>query len=285
MKTARGSDPGTASPALAAAGLARWKCVCAYDGGNFPGWQSQPGGGAIQDVIEARLATIFGQAVRIHGSGRTDAGVHAWGQVFHFDALWRHGPTKLAVALGSGLPPTIQIRAMRQVPMAFHARFSVQEKVYRYELFLGAPDPFLRPFVWARQPNLDLPAMTAAANLLCGRHDFRAFAANNGVARVSTVRELRRLTVTRRGRRVRVEAAADGFLYKMVRSLVGALVAVGEGKLSLTDVRRLRDEAPARTNRVPTAPACGLFLFRVIYPRTMGRRLPAVSPAEDEALE
>ncbi len=94
----------------------RWKCVCAYDGTGFAGWQSQTGGRAIQDVIEAALARVLGAPPRVHGSGRTDAGVHARGQVFHFDAAWRHGPAKLIAALRAGLPPAIQIRSLRVAP-------------------------------------------------------------------------------------------------------------------------------------------------------------------------
>lgn len=253
-----------------AAKSARWKCVCAYDGRDFAGWQSQPDGRGIQDAIEARLAVLLGKAVRIHGSGRTDAGVHALGQVFHFDGVWRHGPERLVAALNAGLPPALQIQAALRTSPHFHARFSVLEKVYRYEIYLGTPDPFVRPLVWSRGEALDVRAMGAAARLLEGRHDFRAFAANNGDLRVNTVRTLRRLAVVRRGRRLRVEAVADGFLYKMVRSLVGALVSVGEGRMSLAVVERLLRSAPERTHAVPTAPAQGLFLYRVRYPRRIG---------------
>jgi tRNA pseudouridine38-40 synthase len=127
----------------------RWKCTCAYDGGGFAGWQSQVGGTAIQDVIEARLAAIFGRPVRIHGSGRTDAGVHAHGQVFHFDAEWRHGTGKLLAAFRTGLPATIQIKSVRPVAAEFHARFQAKGKRYVYHLHLGDADPFTRPYCWA----------------------------------------------------------------------------------------------------------------------------------------
>ena len=125
----------------------RWKCICAYDGTTFAGWQSQTGGNAIQDVIEKRLARILGAPVRIQSSGRTD-GVHALGQVFHFDADWRHGPEKLVAALRAGLPPAIQIKSARAVPPEFHARFSATGKTYIYFLYLGEADPFTRPVCW-----------------------------------------------------------------------------------------------------------------------------------------
>lgn len=245
-------------------GMTRWRCRCAYDGGRFAGWQSQPGGRAVQDAIEARLAAIFRRPVRIHGSGRTDAGVHARGQVFHFDAEWRHGSEKLLAALRDRLPPGLQIAAIARARAGFHARFDARGKVYRYRIHLGDADPFTRPYCWTLFRPLDAAAMRAAARRLRGRHDFRAFSAENGPRREDTVRDLRRLEVGCRGRRIEVVAEADGFLYKMVRSLVGALVAAGEGKLSLAEIDALLRGAP-RTAAVQTAPAQGLFLERVLY--------------------
>jgi len=250
---------------MSAAGARRWKCVCAYDGTGFAGWQSQAGGRAIQDIVEARLAQIFGAPVRIHGSGRTDAGVHALGQVFHFDAEWRHGTEKLLAAFRVGLPAAIQIKTVRAVAADFHSRFSATGKRYVYDLHLGDADPFTRPFCWPVFKPLDLGAMTAAAAVLRGRHDFRALTALNGTARDDTVRDLRRLEIARRGRRVRITAEADGFLYKMMRSLVGALVAAGEGKLTPAQVRGIL-ESRQRTAAVLTAPPQGLFLAKVFYP-------------------
>ena len=243
----------------------RWKCLCAYDGAGFAGWQSQAGGRALQDVIEARLAEIFSCPVRIHGSGRTDAGVHARGQVFHFDGAWRHGPAKLAAALRAGLPATVQIKSVRPAAADFHARFSAVGKIYTYDLNVGDAEPFVRPYCWMVFRPLDLAAMKAAAAVLRGRHDFRAFTAAHGAAEEKdTVRHLRRLELARRGRRLRITAEADGFLYKMVRGLVGTLVAVGEGRLSVAEVRAALDSR-RRTSRVPTAPPQGLFLARVLY--------------------
>jgi len=242
----------------------RWKCICAYDGTAFAGWQSQAGGDAIQDVIEKRLARILGVPVRIQSSGRTDAGVHALEQVFHFDAAWRHGPEKLVAAMRAGLPPAIQIKSARAVPPEFHARFSATGKTYIYFLHLGEADPFNRPYCWPILHPLDFAAMEEAAAVLRGVHDFKAFSAFNRVKRENTVRNLRRLEIVRRGRRVRIAAEADGFLYKMVRSIVGALVAVGEGKLTPERVRTIL-ESRHRTAAVTTAPAQGLFLVKVKY--------------------
>ena len=242
----------------------RWKCVCAYDGGAFAGWQSQAGGRAIQDVIEARLADIFKAPLRIHGSGRTDAGVHARAQVFHFDAEWRHDSARLLAALRHRLPAEIQIKSLRPVAADFHSRFQATGKRYIYHLHLGDADPFTRPYCWPVFQPLDFSAMQAAAAVLRGRQDFRAFTALNGPPNEDTVRDLRRFELARRGKRVRITAEADGFLYKMVRSLVGVLVAVGEGKLTPAQVRAIL-ASRTRTAAVLTAPPQGLFLEKVFY--------------------
>jgi len=250
---------------VASSKIQRWKCVCAYDGRSFSGWQSQPDGNAVQDVIERRLKGMLGRAVRIHGSGRTDAGVHALGQVFHFDAAWKHGPGKLLAAFRAGLPPAIQVRLARRMPPSFHARFSTTGKIYFYQLHHGGPaDPFLRPFCWSVHQRLDVEGMRKAARRLTGCHDFRAFSAFNRVEREDSLRHLRRLAVTGRGARLRITVEADGFLYKMVRSLVGALVAVGQGKLTPAQLEAILHSA-RRTHVVQTAPAQGLFLARVLY--------------------
>ncbi len=245
-------------------GVARWKCVCAYDGTSFAGWQSQPGGVAIQDVIEARIEKMFGRLIRVHASGRTDAGVHAHGQVFHFDAAWKHGGEKLRAALRVGLPPAIQIKSVTAVDHRFHARFSATGKVYRYHLHHGDADPFTRPYAWVIERPIDWDAMAEATTILRGTHDFRAFSALNGPPKEDTVRDLRGFELTKRGRRVQITAEADGFMYKMVRSLVGALVAVGDGHLSAQQLRELL-RSGQRVARVQTAPPQGLFLMRVFY--------------------
>ncbi len=247
--------------------MKRWRCLCAYDGSGYTGWQSQAGGGAIQDVIEARLAEVLGVPTRIHASGRTDAGVHAAGQVFHFDASWAHGPEKLAAAMRHRLDRALQIISVRVAPARFHARFSATGKRYSYHIHLGDTDPFTRPYCWVVMKPLDLGRIKAAAAVLVGKHDFKAFSALNGAEAddaADTVRDLRRLEVSARGRHVRVVAEADGFLYKMVRRLVGALVAVGEGKMTQEDLRQFLVSGD-RTARIQTAPPQGLFLRKVTY--------------------
>lgn len=244
----------------------RWKCLVAYDGTGFSGWQAQPDKNAVQDHIERRLAELLQSETRIHGSGRTDAGVHARGQVFHFDAGWRHGPEKLLAALRGGLPPTIQVSRAEPVAPEFHARYSAVGKVYHYRLIHGAwADPFEHRFTWSVPRALDVAAMRAAAAVLRGRHDFRAFSAFGGEERENTVRTLARLELVEDGPRLRIEAEAEGFLYKMVRSLVGALVYAGMDKLSPARVAELL-AARERRAEVETAPPQGLCLMRVHYP-------------------
>lgn len=246
--------------------IQRWKCVCAYDGTSFAGWQSQSPekGVGIQDAIEKRLAEIFGKPVRIHGSGRTDSGVHALEQVFHFDAPWRHGSAKMVAAFRVGLPPTIQVKSATPVSEKFHARFDAKRKRYLYRVQLGEADPFTAAYCWPVFRPLDIRAMQTAAKLLEGKHDFTAFTAFKGQDQLDPVRDLKRLDVTRRGQRVRIVAESQGFLYKMVRSLVGVLVSVGEGKLTPEAVRGIL-LSKKRTERVLTAPPQGLFLAKVFY--------------------
>jgi tRNA pseudouridine38-40 synthase len=254
-----------AAPAETRIALQRWRCLCAYDGRDFSGWQSQPDGRAVQDLIERHLRSLFDREVRVHGSGRTDAGVHALGQVFHFDADWRHGPAKLLAALQSRLPRTMLIRSVRRALPDFHARFSARGKIYVYQLHQGGQaDPFLHPYCWSVHQKLDVERMRAGAQCLAGRHDFRAFSASNGVEKEDTVRHLRRLEIRGRGARLSVTAEADGFMYKMVRSLVGGLVAVGQGKLTVAQLEAIL-RSGRRTHAIQTAPAHGLFLKRVLY--------------------
>ena len=245
----------------------RWKCTCAYDGTDFDGWQRQPGGGAVQNHIEAALAQIFDCEVQLQGSGRTDAGVHARGQCFHFDADWTHAPEKLIRALHSILPTSIRINSVRQVGDDFHARFSVSGKRYLYRYYLGRADPVDDRYVWAcRDFPLDLAAMQQAADVLIGTHDFTAYSATHGKDYdPNPVKTITRLALKQRGKHLRLDAEGSGFLYRMVRSLAGALYAVGRGRLSPQEIQQIL-ESCQRTHRIVTAPAAGLYLDEVFYP-------------------
>jgi tRNA pseudouridine38-40 synthase len=242
----------------------RWRAVCAYDGGRWHGWQSQTNAVAVQDVIEKALAKILRAEVRIHGSGRTDTGVHALAQVFHFDAVWPHGADRLLTALTTVLPEGAQLKSLRLARPDFHARYDATGKRYSYRIFLGRADPFEAPWCWSLPMPLDLAAMQSAARRLQGKHDFAAYCAWGYEERETTVRDLRRLEVRRRGPRLRVVLEADGFLYKMARSIVGTLVNVGLGRIS-ADAAVALLHSKTRVPEVKTAPANGLFLERVFY--------------------
>lgn len=258
--------------------LSRWKALCAYDGSALSGWQSQPGGGTVQDFIEARLAQIFGAPVRIHGSGRTDAGVHAKAQVFHFDAHWPHSEEALLRALYCGVPAAVQVTSVRRVPSTFHARFSATGKCYSYHWFEGRALPWESPYCLSLgHRRLDVEAMNAAARPLLGRHDFTAFGANRGDDSVeSPEKTLYRLDIRRKGARIALVTEGSGYLYKMVRTLAGALEQVGLGKMPPERLTQILHSG-VRPMNLPTAPARGLWMERVYYGRQ--KRFEAIAAA------
>lgn len=244
----------------------RWKCICAYDGTDFEGWQRQPNGAAVQNHLEDALSQIFNAQILTHGSGRTDAGVHARGQCFHFDGDWTHGSEKLIRALHSMLPTSIRINSLRSVSDSFHARFSVQGKRYTYRYYLGRAEPVDERYVWAcRDIPLDVGAMRAASEILTGTHDFTAYSATHGKDNdPNPVKTVRGMHLVQRGKHLRLDVEGNGFLYRMVRSFAGALYSVGRGRLSDQDIREIL-ESQERTHRIVTAPAKGLFLDKVFY--------------------
>ena len=244
----------------------RWKCTCAYDGTDFEGWQRQPSGTAVQNLVEVALAQIFGRPIQIQGSGRTDAGVHARGQCFHFDADWAHSPDKLVRALHSTLPSVIRIHSVRQVSDKFHARFSVKGKRYLYRYYQGRANPLEDRYVWAcRDLPVNIEAMQAAAGALIGKHDFTAYSATHTKDNdPNPIKEVTRLALKQNGKHLRLEAEGSGFLYRMVRSFAGALYAVGRGRLTAVDIAQIL-QSKQRTHRIVTAPAKGLSLDKVFY--------------------
>lgn len=247
-------------------GFTRYRCIVAYDGTDFHGWQSQICGLAVQDFLEKRLAQITREEIRIHGSGRTDSGVHARGQCFHFDSRWNYPPETLLRALHSGMPSGITVLRATKAKNGFHARFSVKGKRYCYHIREGFPTPFDARYCWGvGERKLDVPAMARAGQLLLGVHDFSAFGANHAAAdRENPIKDLRRLDVVRRGKEILITTEASGYLYKMVRRLVGGLYAVGIGKMSPEELLAYR-EAKICDARVSTAPARGLFMEKVFY--------------------
>jgi tRNA pseudouridine38-40 synthase len=244
----------------------RLKMIVAYDGKGFAGWQSQSHRNTIQDHIERAFERIGGKRVRIHGAGRTDAGVHALAQSAHVDVTdERFSAARWTGALNALLPPAIRVLRCRYVSNDFHARLSAKGKVYRYRIWAG---PVLPPFeygrAWHLASTLDLHVMTTAAKHFVGTHDFAGFAANRGQREKSTIRTIYSVRVRRSGPCVTLDFDGDGFLYKMIRLIVGSLVKCALDKLRVEDLTDRLASAQASVSRF-AAPAAGLFLVRVRY--------------------
>lgn len=242
--------------------------LVAYDGTGFAGWQVQPGRPTVQGTIQAALDRVHGVppgTVSIAGSGRTDAGVHAVGQVASYTPPTRRAPGILVLGLARLLPEAIRVLDAWEAEPGFHACRSARGKIYRYRI-VNRPNalPFELPWAWHVWPRLDVDAMRAAAARLVGTHDFAAFANAGGQAE-TTVRTLRRLAVTASADAVvDIEAEADGFLYRMVRNLAGFLVQVGRGRRPPSDAVRVLASG-RRAEAGMTAPPRGLCLVRALY--------------------
>lgn len=242
------------------------RMTLAYDGTGFRGWARQPDPSVrtIERLVAAQLERVLGEPVKLSVAGRTDAGVHARGQVASFTTASSVEPERLKEALNGALAPEVVVVDAVYAPEDFDARFSAMAREYVYRIHEAAlPDPSTAAFVWHRPGHLRLGPMREAAGLLVGEHDFASFCRHPGRDR-STVRDLRRLTVSRRGDVVSIRAIANAFLHQMVRSLVGTLVAVGEGRLeagAMPAILAARDRATAGR----PAPARGLTLERVRY--------------------
>ena len=244
----------------------RLKLIIAYDGAPFAGWQSQSHRNTIQDHVERAFERVLGKPVRVHGAGRTDAGVHALAQCAHVDLPNRRlSAAAWTEALNALLPPTIRVLRCRHVSNDFHARLSAKGKIYRYS-FWSAPvlPPFEYRRAWHITRPIDLEILKRAAKQFVGTHDFAGFAANRGKQEKSTVRTIHSVRVRKKGLCSTIEFDGDGFLYKMVRLIVGSLVECALGKTQIEELTaRLHSGrvAPARF----AAPAEGLFLVRVRY--------------------
>ncbi len=242
------------------------KLTIAYRGTAFSGWQCQPGKRTVQECLETALEKLWGTKISLQGSGRTDTGVHAFGQVASFNAPRQHNAVVLLRALNANLPPDVRVVKARLVSPAFHARFDAIGKTYRY-LILNhlVQDPFTLDTHWHVPRPINLPAMRRAARMLLGRHDFASFTSNPGYERESTVRTMTRASIARDGSVLSFHFTAEGYLYRMVRNLVGALNQVGLGKITVDDFGRIL-KARSRSAAPATAPACGLYLMSVRYP-------------------
>jgi tRNA pseudouridine38-40 synthase len=240
-----------------------------YDGRAFAGWQTQPHGNTVQDVLEKALSRIAGSPVATVAAGRTDAGVHALQQVAHFDCDASRPASAWVRGVNSHLPHSVSVLWARPVAPAFHARFSAFSRSYSYFLLAHAVRPALNAgrVGWYHRP-LDLAAMRLAAERLLGSHDFSSFRAAECQAK-SPVKHLQRLAISERQGLLRFDLLADAFLHHMVRNIVGALVYVGKGALDAEQMGALL-AARDRTAAPPTFMADGLYLTGVGYPDEFG---------------
>ena len=245
--------------------MPRYKLVLEYDGGPFVGWQHQKNGTSVQESVEEAVLRFCGERVRVYGAGRTDAGVHALGQVAHIDLERNARPDTVRDALNFHLKPLpVAVLSAERVPETFHARLSAKRRAYVYRIVnRRAPLALDAGRAWQVKVPLDAEAMHRAAQVLVGKHDFTTFRAKLCQAK-SPVKTLDALSVARDGDEIRITARARSFLHHQVRNITGTLALVGEGKWTEHDVAK----ALAARNRAkggPTAPPEGLYLTEVVY--------------------
>ena len=245
--------------------MPRFKCIISYDGSGFSGYQVQPNKRTVQGELERVLTDIHkGKKTHVTGSGRTDAGVHAVGQVIHFDTDYQIPGEKWPVVLNQKLSNEIVVINAVEVPNTFHARFSVSGKEYRYVIDRGVvPTPFRRHYAVHHPLTLDLNLIREAAHWLIGEHDFTSFSSARTEV-IDRVRTIERFDIIESGTEWIFIIRGNGFLYNMVRIMVGTLLDVGYGKFKPTDIVALL-EAKDRTQAGKTAPAHGLYLWEVEY--------------------
>ncbi len=240
------------------------KLTIAYDGTDYRGWQVQANGKTIQGEIEKAIKKIFGKDHRLHASSRTDSGVHAAGQVAHFKTAHKIPEDKVPAALNSVLPKDIAIFEAEYVDSEFHARFDTKSKQYSYRIFPSHNrNPLNQRYAWCLSYRLNLSLMKKEARVLIGKHDFKAFQASDKKER-SSIRRIFQLDIIRQKTFIIINIEADGFLYNMVRNIVGTLVDIGRGYLPPGSMKKILNSWD-RTQAGPTAPPEGLCLMEVKY--------------------
>jgi len=240
------------------------KVTISYDGTAYKGWQLQKNAKTIQEEMEDAVEKVFGKRHRLYGASRTDAGVHAIEQVAHFKAASAIPIHKIPRALNALLAEDIAIKKAEEMYPDFHARFDAKEKHYRYYIFNSkSRDPFKEKYSWRVPYRLDVPLMRREASILIGEHDFRSFQAKDKRER-SSVRNIFYIDITKRKNSLIIDIAANGFLYNMVRNIVGTLVELARGYFPPGSMQKILKNKDRRTAG-PTAPAKGLFLVEVKY--------------------
>ena len=242
----------------------RYKVTVAYDGRNYAGFQSQTNAIAIQDIIEENLEKVFSEKIRIVMSSRTDAGVHARGQVFHFDSEKEKEVGKLKYSLNCMLPKDIHILNIEEVTRDFHARYSVRKKTYEYLINLGEYDVFLNGRAYQCPFKLDVDLMEEGAKLFLGEHDFSSFNTSSLKEHPDQVRNITEFSFHRKGDLLTIRVTSSGFLRNMVRIMVGTLIDLGRGHKSLDDIQEMLDH-PCKTTRRYNADPNGLYLMEIFY--------------------
>ena len=241
------------------------KLIIEYDGTNYQGWQVQPGDPTVQGTLEEKLSRLTGERIHLFGSGRTDSGVHALGQVAHFKTQSQMDTHTIQRALNSLLPSDIMIQKVEEVGEGFHARKHSKSKVYEYRILnRKLRSVFHQGYIWHVPQKLNLAEMKKATQSLIGEHDFSAFRTVGSPTRTAVRRVIRAEWKKGRGGLIRFEIEANGFLKQMVRSIVGTLVEIGKGKKKASDLRKVLNSKD-RKEAGPTAPAQGLFLKEVKY--------------------
>lgn len=242
----------------------RIKIVLSYDGTDFCGWQRQKNGVSVQQTVEDAVYDLTGEKVTVTASGRTDAGVHAAGQVAHFDTNANIPPEKFYKALNTFLPDSVKALSSEKVSDDFNARKSAKRKTYEYSLYVSDTELPLKERYGARiYGDVDLEKMRSCAKLLEGEHDFKAFSATGGSVK-TTVRTVYGIVVEQNGIDIKIKVTGNGFLYNMVRIIAGALVKAGKGELSESDIIKAL-ETGERDLLGETLPAKGLCLIKVEY--------------------
>ena len=240
------------------------KLIIEYDGTSYVGWQLQPNGVSIQQVMEEALAALLHEPVRLHSSGRTDAGVHARGMVACFSTERAIPLRAFSDGLNSHLPPDIVVREAAEAAPDFHPRYAAKGKLYRYTIHIGGRrSPLFRLYSWHLRGDLDLDAMRQAAFFMEGEHDFAALRGAGCVAK-TTVRRVDGVDIQKHGELVTIDVRGSGFLKHMVRNMVGTLVEVGQGRRAADSISAML-MAGERSRAGVTAPACGLCLVEVYY--------------------
>lgn len=246
----------------------KFKLIIAYDGASYEGWQTQKTGTGVQQVVENALAKLFPSKPALHGSSRTDTGVHALGMAAHFEIPtdeFKMTLRKLPLGINAWLPEDVRVLSATRAPEKFHARFDAAGKQYRYFIWNHfAMNPLLRRAAWHVPVRLDLSHMRAAAKSFAGKHDFQSFAANPGYKKENTVRTISRFEIKKSGPQITVIIEGDGFLYRMCRGMVGTIVQAGMGKFSPGQIRTMLAQKDRRVAGM-TAPAHGLVLWKVFY--------------------